>query len=105
MGDIDRKKREPDRPAGVADQDPAVDKLASQARRDCSGLVIWLISGSIRSPTQEVCQAAASGCSTFRITSVPTYSRPSAGYPDDREISQHLGFTSMALLSSARASA
>ena len=35
----------------------------------------------------------------------PTYSRPSAGYPDDREISQHLGFTSMALLSSARASA
>jgi hypothetical protein len=34
VGDIDRKKREPDRPAGVADQDPAVDKLASQARRD-----------------------------------------------------------------------
>ena len=62
VGDIDRKKWEPDRPSGVADQDPAVDKLASQARRDCSGLVIWLISGSIRSPTQEVCQAAASSC-------------------------------------------
>ena len=34
VGDIDGKKREPDRPAGVADQRPAVNKLPSQARCD-----------------------------------------------------------------------
>jgi len=34
VGDIDGKKREPDRPSGVADQDPAVDKFPSRARRD-----------------------------------------------------------------------
>ena len=64
VGDIDRKKWEPDRPSGVANQDPAADEFPSQARGEvtCSGLVIWLISGSIRSPTQEVCQAAASSC-------------------------------------------
>jgi|HubBroStandDraft_3_1064219.scaffolds.fasta_scaffold169346_1 hypothetical protein len=62
VADIDRKKREPDRPSGVADQDPAVDKLPSQARVTCSGLVIWLIGGSIRSPIQGVCQDAASSC-------------------------------------------
>lgn len=61
VADIDRKKREPN-PPGVADQDPAVDKLPSQARVTCSGLVIWLISGSIRSPIQGVCQDAASSC-------------------------------------------
>jgi hypothetical protein len=34
VGDIDRRKWEPDRPSGVADQDPAVDKFPSQAMRD-----------------------------------------------------------------------
>ena len=34
MGDIDRKKGEPDRPSGVADQDPAVDNLPSQVSGD-----------------------------------------------------------------------
>jgi len=37
VGDIDRKKREPDRPSGVADQDPAVDEFPSQARGDLVG--------------------------------------------------------------------
>ena len=52
----------PTAPSGVADQDPAVDTLPSQARVTCSGLVIWLIGGSIRSPIQGVCQDAASSC-------------------------------------------
>lgn len=34
VGDIDRQKREPDRPTGVADQDPAVDKFPFQAGGD-----------------------------------------------------------------------
>ena len=34
VGDIDRKKWEPDRPSGVTNQDPAVDEFPSQARGD-----------------------------------------------------------------------
>lgn len=59
VGSADGKKWEPDRPAGVADQDPAVNEFPPQARGDLLWLVSWLSSGSVGSRTAEVCQAAA----------------------------------------------
>ena len=73
VGDIDRKKREPDRPARVADQDPAVDKFPSEAGADLlrAGYLAYqrinalahpgsLPGGSVKPQTPSA--SAASGC-------------------------------------------